>query len=237
MNPWRKHPKSHFDQLLDLVAFLPYLLEKADEIESVQGTTERRDEAQNLLQNGLALEGRFDQWLRTASHGTGVQPAPYWTQQVADAGELPFYYSYAFKDGVTGITFLYYWMSQIPLHRCIENLYNVMYEPVLDEYPDMWTSFPLDLRVEDLPKYQQTHELAANVCRGLDSVLEQTVQPDILIAPMTMALELYKEINAVSRDCTLEILWLEAFRERLAEKGSYVVSVVQGQTWHEVGRL
>lgn len=133
--------------------------------------------------------------------------------------------------------FLYYWMSQIPLHRCIESLYGIIYEPVFDVYPDMWPNLPAELRIEDLPKYQQTQEFAANICRGLDSALEGTVQPDILVAPLTMALGLYKEANVVPQDYTLEILWLEAFKDRLVEKGSYVVSVVQEQTWLEIGRL
>lgn len=219
------------------MAFLPYLLEKTDEIAPLQGTTARRSEAQNLLQNGLMLETRFDRWLHTANQGTRGQPMPYWAEEIPDPGGLPFDHSYVFKDSTTGAMFLYYWMSQIPLHRCIETLYGIIYEPVLDVYPDMWSNLPSDLRIEDLPKYQQTHEFAANVCRGLDSALESTVQPDILIVPMTMALALYREISNVSQDCTLEILWLEAFRERLVEKGAYIVSVVQEQTWLEVGRL
>lgn len=235
--PWRNHPKSLFDQLLDLVAFLPYLLEKADEIAPLQGTTARRDEAQNLLQNALMLETRFEQWLHTANRGTREQPMPYWPEEMPDPGGLPFYHSYVFKDSVTGAMFLYYWMSQIPLHRCIESLYGIIYEPVFDVYPDMWPNLPPELRIEDLPKYQQTHEFAASICRGLDSALEGTVQPDILLAPMNMALELYREANGAPQDYTLEILWLEAFRERLLEKGSYVVSVVQEQTWLEIGRL
>ena len=235
--PWRNHPKSLFDQLLDLVASLPYLLERTDEIVPLQGTMARRDEAHNLLQNGLALESQFERWLETACQATREHTVPYWAAEAKDPGGFPFYHSYVFKDSVTGSMFLHYWMSQIPLHRCIETLYNIIYEPVLDLHPDMWSNLPSDLRIEDLPKYQQTQELAANICRGLDSALEGTVQPDILVAPMNMALNLYRDMNAVMQDYTLEILWLETFRDRLMEKGRSLTSMLQEQTWLEVGRM
>jgi hypothetical protein len=75
---------------------------------------------------------------------------------------------------------------------------------------------------------------AADICRGLDSVLHHTVQPDMLIMPMTVAMDLYREIHTTSQDGLMEIVWIDNFRSRLIEKGQHVAGVLQAQRWSEV---
>ena len=232
------HPKGLLDELLDLIAYLPTLLEQTDRIAPLQAALPRRHEAQQILQSCLALESRFDSWLQLANQGTPEQPLSYWAE-ATDSGRVPFSHTYAFRDGVTGIMFLYYWMSQIPLHRCVDSLYGIIFEPVLDAFPeDMWPSLPAGLQLDNPARYtQQPRELAANVCRGLDAALVATAQPDMLVAPMTVALDVYRDVNAAtSQDGLLEILWLEGFRDRLVEKGQHVASVLQANSWFEIAR-
>lgn len=235
--PWVRHPKSLLDQLLDMIAYLPTLLERTDRIAPLQATLSRRHEAQQILHSCLALESRFDGWLQLANQGTTEQPLSYWAEEMADpGGGLPFSHTYAFRDGLTGIMFLYYWMSQIPFHRCMDSLYDIIFQPVIDAYPDMWPDLPPSLQLDEPTRYTQTRELAANVCRGLDAALAATAQPDMLVAPMTIALDLYRDVNATSQDGLLEILWLEGFRSRLVDKGQHVASVLQRNSWFEVAR-
>jgi hypothetical protein len=133
--------------------------------------------------------------------------------------------------------FLYYWMALILLHKYTESLHRIIFQPVIDAYPNLWPDLPPSLQI-DITRYQQTRELAANICRSLDSTLEGTPQPDILVAPLTVALDLYREINtASSQDGLLEIMWLEAFRGRLIGKGQYVATVIQGNRWAELAKF
>ncbi|KPM41531.1 hypothetical protein AK830_g5032 [Neonectria ditissima] len=215
-DPWQNHPKSSLDHLLDLILFLPSILAHTDQIVPLEATLNRRGQAQGLLEHCLSLE------------------LTYWAEELTSPGGLiPFSNSYTFKDSHTGLAFLYYWMAQIPFHRCIEGLHRVIFQPVIDAYPNMWPDLPPDLQIE-VSRYQHGREFAADICRGLDSVLDSTVQPDVVVAPMVAALDFYKEINSTSQDGLTEMMWLDSFRARVTEKGQHVASVLEQQEWIEV---
>ena len=215
---------------------LPPILATVDRILPLPGTFARRLKAQELLESCLLLETRFNHWLGTVAIGAGDGHVPYWSDELGGpGGEIPFANPYTFRDGLTGTMLLYYWMAQILFHRCIESLHSAIFQPVLDAYPNMWPDLPPSLQIDPL-QYQDGRELAANICRGLDAALSGTTQPDMLLAPMTVALDFYRDINATSQDGVLEILWLEAFKRRLAAKGQLIANVLQGQRWVKVAR-
>lgn len=216
---------------------LPPIFAGVDRILPLPATMTRRLSAQDLLQSCLALETRFHHWFASVVVASGSQHPPWWSDELGSpGGELPFANPYTFRDGLTGIMMLYYWMSQILFHRCVECLHAAIFQPVVDAYPDMWPNLPPSLQI-DPNQYQDGRDLAANICRGLDATLNSTTQPDMLLAPMTVALDFYRDINATSQDGVLEILWLEAFRRRLAMKGQHIATVLQGQRWVEVARF
>ncbi|QPC73658.1 hypothetical protein HYE68_004410 [Fusarium pseudograminearum] len=232
--PWQSHPKSLLDSLLDYVLFLPAILAQVDRITPMEATLSRRYHAQQLLRNCLSLEKQFNAWFQAATRPSYGYPMAYWADEFSNPGGLlPFSNLYTFKDGNTGLAFLYYWMTQIIFHRCIENLHRIIYQPVIDAYPDMWPNLPYDLQI-DITQYQHGCLFAADICRGLDSVLHETDQPDMLILPMKVAMDFYKDIHATSQDGLMEIMWIDNFRSRLAEKGQHVAGVLQSQKWSEV---
>ncbi|KAI1021519.1 hypothetical protein LB505_000074 [Fusarium chuoi] len=232
--PWQRHPKSLLDHLLDLVLLLPAILSQVDQIVPSEPTLHRRHSAQQLLRDCLSLERHLDAWFQMANRPSFEQPVAYWTEElISPGGLIPFTNSYAFRDAITGLAFLYYWMTQILFHQCVESLHRAIYQPVIDAYPNMWPDLPFDLQI-DLNRYQHGRMFAADICRGLDSVLHDTVQPDMLIMPMTVAMDLYRDINSVSQDGLMEIMWIDNFRSRLIEKGQHVAGVLQSQTWSEV---
>ncbi|PHH90265.1 hypothetical protein CDD83_4135 [Cordyceps sp. RAO-2017] len=233
--PWDGHPKSPLDQLFDIVLRLPPILAMADELMPQQATMTRHLKAQDLLHSCLVLEMQFHEWLRGVTvDAEGRHAAPYWCQEGA-GGEIPFASPFAFRDGLSALMMLYYWMAQIPFHRCVESLHAAICQPVIDAYPNMWPDLPPNLQI-DPAQYQDGRELAANICLGLDSALAATTQPDMLLGPMTAALDFYRDINATSQDGVLEILWLEAFQKRLAFKGQHIASILQDQQWVEVAK-
>lgn len=222
------------DQLLDLVLYLPSIFVQTDGLAFMDATLHRRHRAQQLLQNSLSLERHFETWRRVATRPTDVYPLAYWTQELTSPGGLiPFPNPYIFKDGGTGLAFLYYWMAHILFHRCIETLHRIVFQPIIDVYPSVWPELPPDLQI-DVTRYQQSRLFAADICRGLDFVLESTSQPDMLVAPMTAAIDFYREINTASQDGLIELMWLDGFWSRLIIKGQSLANTLQGQRWKEV---
>jgi hypothetical protein len=236
--PWELHPKSLLDRLFDITVLMPSIFARADRIIPLQATVTRRLRAQDLLANCLNIERALDEWHALASQPTEEYPLVYWTEEPdsPDASQIPFADSFAFRDGISSIMFLYYWMSLILFHRCVESLHRAIFQPVIDTFPDMYPDLPLSLQI-DLAKYQQLRELASRVCRSLDFALDITVQPDMLVAPLTVVHEFYKEINASSRDGELEIVWCENFRSRLISKGQSIAEVIQGRMWADLGKF
>lgn len=236
--PWELHPKSLMDHLIDVALFLPSLFARADELMHEPPTTIRRDHAKELLQNCLTVERQFDQWLARAMPPIVTDPVSYWAQDADASSMLPFPFAWVFKDGNTGTMFLYYWMTQILFHRCISMVHGAIFEPVMDVYPDVWPPIlPPALQHLDMSRYQQTRDLGANICRGLDSVLAVTGQPDLLLGPLRVATDLYREINGTAQDAVLEVLWLESFGERIRARGQQVSNTLQRQQWLEVGKI
>ena len=222
------------DRLLDIMVLLPSLLEQLDALHPQQATSARRSEIQLLLRNCLDLEVKLNDWFQAASSGTAEHPLSYWAEDVTALGaDLPFSQPYSFKDSSTGMMFVYFWMTQIALQGCIDGLDNSLYQPVSDSYPDMWPETP-PLTLDIAARYHFTRDMADNVCRGLDSALAGTMQPDLLVAPLTIAQDYYRNINAASGDGLLELLWLDSFRVRLIEKGQFLASTFQQHRWHEV---
>lgn len=235
--PWHKHPKCSLDQLFDLLLFLPSIFAQTDGIAPLEATLNRRLRAQELLQSCLSLERQFDLWHHLASQPSPGHPLAYWAEELTSPGGLiPFSNSYTFKDGLTGLAFLYYWTAQVLFHRCVETLHRIIFQPIIDAYPNMWLDLPLELQI-DVTRYQHGRKFAADICRGLDSVLDNTVQPDLLVSPMMTAMDLYKELNAASQDGLMEMMWLDNFRSRLVEKGQHVADVLQRQKWIDVAEF
>ncbi|KJZ74057.1 hypothetical protein HIM_06506 [Hirsutella minnesotensis 3608] len=232
--PWTGQIKSPLDELLDVVLRLPSILKATDSLLFQPATANRRLLAQNLLQDCLLLEMQFHEWLQSVTVGGASQQPPYWSSALAgtSSGEIPFRDTYAFRDNMAAMMMLYFWMTQIPFHRCIVSLYEAICQPVIDAFADVWPDLPPHLQIEPA-FYQDGRELAANICRGLDSALDSSTQPDLLVSPLTMALNFYREMYATSLDGVLEILWIQAFQGRLDLKGRHIAEILQQQNWIE----
>lgn len=227
--PWDSYPKSGLDKLFDVALSLPKIFEQSDLLLLQPATVERRFKAQELLQTCLLLDRSFHQWSQEA-----LDPFAFWTHQSPSTeGGIPFENAYAFKDELSGLMLLYFWMSQLLFHRCIEALHAALHEPIYSTYGSVWMELPLNLQI-DPERFRDGRVLADNICRGLDHVLEVTAQPDMLVAPMTVALDYYRSLEVTAQPAALETLWLQAFRARLIAKGQHVANVLQNQRWIEV---
>lgn len=180
---------------------------------------------------------------RASSHGGSGNW--YWIadpEHTSVTAQIPFADTFAFRDTVTALMFIYYWAILVLLYPCVESLYGSIFQPVLDAFPSPYPNLPASLQIPggDPSIYygpKEVRELAGNVCRGLDFALATTVQPDLLAAPLFVVESFYRQINAASGDGALELLWCEAFRSRLAAKGQYLAEVVQSRRWVDAGQF
>ncbi|KAM3463371.1 hypothetical protein MY5147_009686 [Beauveria neobassiana] len=235
--PWKNHRKSSLDSLFDIMLQLPLAFAQTDSLIPQTPSVERRYKAEGLLQTCLMLERQFAVWL-SQSMGSAES-----FQAVENAAA--FNNVYEFHDELTAFTMLYYWMSQIIFHRCILDLCAVIDQPVLDPYTGVWLALPNNLRV-DPAQYHDGREMATKIRRGLDSALQRTLQPDLLVAPMTVALDFYRDLQMASHDGgfdsmtsqegVFETIELELFRTRLIAKGQGVANNLQRQLWNETAQ-
>ncbi|CAK7270667.1 hypothetical protein SEPCBS57363_004217 [Sporothrix epigloea] len=169
----------------------------------------------------------------------------YWMadrEHMSAAAQIPFVETYAFRDSASALMFIYYWSILILLYPCIEGLHATIFQPVIDTHPSPYPNLPGSLQIpggDPSVYYGSKHvrELAGNVCRALDFTLATTAQPDLLAAPLFVVELFYRQINAASGNGALELLWCEAFRNRLAAKGQYLAEVVQSRRWVDAGQF
>jgi hypothetical protein len=215
--PWTNHRKSSLDTLFDVILRLPPLLTQTDDLIPQHPSMERRDKAHGLLQSCGMLERHFMAWLRQAVGCT----EEFYSFNTTTSSSAPVVY--AFHDELSAFTHLYYWMSQMLFHRCIENLCDIVHQPMPDLVADLWPTQPTTSLQVDQEQYRDGRQLASKICRGLDSALSCTSQPDLLVAPMTVAMDFYQGLRMTSPDGTSESMELQLFRGRLIAKGHDVV--------------
>ncbi|KJR82369.1 uncharacterized protein SPSK_03074 [Sporothrix schenckii 1099-18] len=206
--------------------------------------------ASTMSRAPTALDGSVDGGFqnggtRTRASGHGAIGNWYWIadpEHTSVDAQIPFADTFAFRDTVTALMFIYYWATLVLLYPCVESLYEIIFQPVLDTFPSPYPNLPSNLQIPngDPSVYygpKEVRELAGNVCRGLDFALSTTLQPDLLSAPLFVVESFYHKMNATSGDGALELLWCESFRSRLAGKGQYIADVIQNRRWVDVGQF
>jgi len=206
--------------------------------------------AQDLLNNCINLELQFDQWLAatSSSHGGNGDPSRpsdlFWIE-TTDSQMIPFADTFAFRDGLTAVSLIHYWTAQLLFCPCVESLYWTFFQPVVDgPFPQSVPALPPTLEDINMMRYgrKAIRELASNICRSLDFALARIVQPDLLVVPLFVVWQFYQHLgldhgggeDEVFGDGRLELMWCDAFRQRLVAKGRDMQDVVQGKQWRDV---
>ncbi len=197
--------------------------------------------AQDLLGNCLHVERQLEEWHLSVNPALldRTQPLAFWIEdsEGSDA-QIPFADTFEFRDSVTAVMFIHYWTCLILFYPCLEQIHEAIFQPVVDAFPQIFPNLPPNLQINS-DKYgtKEVRELAGNVCRGLDFALTTTVQPDLLVFPLFVVEEFYKEINISSGDGALELMWCDAFKVRLTSKGQDIADVIQSKSWRELGQF
>lgn len=237
--PWEYHPKSLADRLFDSLAQLPGLLQRADAIEAEAPSAARTLKIQDVFSHLLYLDRQLTTWCGLAAQSADdAHQHSYWMTQTAagDAAGLPFTKTFVFQDGATAVGFLFYWMGTLLLGRSVVALHRLYMQTVaLDYSAAMYTVVPDELNI-DVAQYQRDGMLATNICCALDFALSVTMQPDLLVGPLTVADMYFKGLQATGGVAgQLETMWCDGFRRRLAAKGQHITGIVGSRAWTEYG--
>ncbi|KAK0621173.1 hypothetical protein B0T17DRAFT_508546 [Bombardia bombarda] len=156
--PWEIHPKCYLDYLMDKISLLPAVFHRADRMLAQAPTLARRLMAQDLLNNCLNIERDLDEWYALASPAGGVYQQQQHQQHsnLSNAGSIPFSTTYAFRDSVSSLMFIYYWMSLVLFYPCIDQIYWAIYEPVVDD-PAAAAAAIISSQQQPMPIWQQQH--------------------------------------------------------------------------------
>jgi hypothetical protein len=236
--PWKYHDKSMLDGLFDIAAVLPSIFERRDQIASEQPSQLQQQRAQNLLANCLHVEAQLDEWY--AAFTMGVDANECWLLGQDMEMQVLFGGGLGFRDGVSATGFIYYWMTLLLFHQCVDGLlrggplgtYGGGYH---DGGASATGTYHGGGFMVDEFKYQQDRDLAGKICRSLDFALSNTLQPDLLVAPLTAAEQFYRALNEDTTEGTLELLWCGEFRERLARRSEALSSLLLGgDDWREL---
>lgn len=192
---------------------------------------------QDLLENCLNVQTALDQW-HTSLHQSIYSTHPaYWISHDPQSGNahIPFGEPVSFRDPLTALMFIYYWAAQILFYPCIGLLSHTIFAPVIDVYhTDPFSEVPPHLHI-DLAAYgtDKMRSVAANMCRGLDSALASTTQPDLLAFPVQVAETFYEGMSVVGEGA-MELMWLNAFRNRLADRGRALAGAMMSKGWQDL---
>jgi hypothetical protein len=178
------------------------------------------------------------QWHDSASIQDDSQASVYWMGDLSNfEGQMPFEQTYVFTEGVTALSMIYYWAALVIFYPCLQKLYNMIGEPVLDSFSQVYPNASLELQTE-ATKYgpHEIREKAEHICRSFDFALATTVQPDILLFPLLVVQEFYRNIGYGGADGQLEAIWCDAFLTRLTQRGRDIADVVRAKRWYDMAQ-
>lgn len=235
-SPWQRHPKAPFDNLCDILAQIPSIFHRLDEILSLDPTVSRRFLAQSALEDCLTIQGALDQWHTSLHQFNYASQAAYWISRNQSGAQVPFSEVLSFRDPLAAVTFTWYWTVQVLFYPCLELLSHTIFSPAVDDdqvFPDV----PAHLAINPGDySSDQIRVIASNICRGLDAVVANTSQPDLLAFPIHVVEGFYGGLSVVAQtgDGALELMWLAGFRNRLAARGQRLTAGVMGRSWKDV---
>lgn len=143
--PWQRYPKGPFDELLDIMLQIPFLLQRLDHI-TLGGlepslSFDCKLEGQDLLNACLMVQAQLEQW-----HNSVVylqSRTVFWVSLDHTTAEFPFTDVFAFRDGYTALLLLYYWTAEVSLFPCMEFLLSHGLAS-LPSVPDLFTQQSTD---------------------------------------------------------------------------------------------
>lgn len=177
--PWQNHPKNMQHQLVDVMVFLPVILEAYDNLEKSTNleSKQRRRERQSLLAKCAILSEQLKRWYTLlCSHADGQT---LWDVALSDDPTYPFPYLFSFNDHLLAYTIMLYWTCSLVTHGTMRRVEHLLNEEAADMHD-----------VEALPQNINPCLYAFNIAQALPYFLHPDMRalgPNRALFPIGMA--------------------------------------------------
>lgn len=177
--PWRNHPKNMQHRLVDVMVFLPVLLETYDNVQETSGSDSeaRRRDRQYLLDRCAALIGELESWytqLCAEANGHAL-----WHTTSSDDPSYPFPQLFSFDDHSVGYTVMLYWTCSLVIRATMREVQRLLNEATGDFHDTETLLDCINLRVH-----------AVNIAQSLPYFLHPdmgALGPNLALFPVGMA--------------------------------------------------
>ena len=188
--PWRNHPKNMQHKLVDIMVFMPVVLEMYDNVQESSGTdTEaRRCGGQALLDRCAILNERLENWYSQLC--AEAKGRPLWHTTPSDDPSHPFPDLFSFDDHNVGYTIMLYWTCSLVMQVTMLQAYRLLIEATGDLHV-----------AETLPNYINPRAHAVNIAQALPYFLVPdmgALGPNLALFPMGMAFAFFLAPNRPS---------------------------------------
>jgi Fungal specific transcription factor domain/Fungal Zn(2)-Cys(6) binuclear cluster domain len=177
--PWRNHRKNMQHKLVDIMVFMPVVLEMYDNVqESSEADTEgRRRGGKALLDKCAALNERLENWYtKLCAEAKG---RPLWHTTPSDDPSYPFPDLFSFHDHNVGYTIMLYWTCSLMIQATMLQVYRL-----LNETPGGFHE------ADELLEHINPRVHAVNIAQSLPYFLVPdmgALGPNLALFPMGMA--------------------------------------------------
>jgi Fungal specific transcription factor domain/Fungal Zn(2)-Cys(6) binuclear cluster domain len=188
--PWRNHPKNMQHKLVDIMVFMPVVLEMYDKVQESSGadTEARRRGGQALLERCDALNQRLGGWYNQLC--AMAKGRPLWHTTPSDDPSHPFPELISFDDHNVGYTIMLYWTCSLVMQVTMLQAYRLLNEATGDVHD-----------AETLPNHINPRAHAVNIAQALPYFLVPdmgALGPNLALFPMGMAFAFFLTPNRPS---------------------------------------
>jgi Fungal specific transcription factor domain/Fungal Zn(2)-Cys(6) binuclear cluster domain len=177
--PWRNHPKNLQHKFIDIMVFLPVIMETYDNLESnisLDGD-QRHSERRSLLAMCTRASEQLQTWYCQLCADTGGRPL--WNISTSDDPSYPFPLLFSFDELILGYTIMFYWTCSMLIHGTMRKLQSLLYKN--------FTGFGNE---ESLPDYINPELYALNIAQSMPYFLHPdmgALGPNLVLFPLGMA--------------------------------------------------
>ncbi|KAF7509121.1 hypothetical protein GJ744_008348 [Endocarpon pusillum] len=187
--PWKKHPKNMLHKMIDVMVFVPVVVETYDHLQADTSLDygETRRERQSLLAKCAALDKQLQNWY-TALCGE-VNGRPLWHTFPSDDASYPFSHLFRFDDPDVARTITLYWTCAMVIQSTMCQLQRQLGQGAAQS-PDMDT----------LPDHINPRMYAVNIAQSLPYMLHPDMGelgPQLALFPLGMAFAFFAAPNRV----------------------------------------
>ncbi len=176
--PWKNHAKNMLHKMMDVMVFLPEVLETYDNLQADTGLDlgEARRERQSLLAKCIVLDKQLQKWYTALC--AEVNGRPLWHTFPSDDVSYPFSHMFRFDESVVAYTMLLYWTCSMTLQATMRHLQYMLGQGGA-ELSDVGTS----------PYHINPRFYAVNIAQSLPYMLHPdmgSLGPNLALFPLGM---------------------------------------------------